>query len=777
MVCNSQETLLEQLFNNMHMPIAYMDTQFNFIKVNQAYAAADSKQPQDFVGKNHFDMYPHAENQVIFQQVVDSGNEHRAIAKAFEYEHNKERGVSHWDWTLTPVRDENNTLCGVLLMLIDVTGHINAELKAKQEQVFNQNLMDVAGQLIVVLDNNGRIIRFNKACQELTGYSAEEITNSFVWDHLLVAEDIEPVKAVFKNLANSGITSEFENYWVAKDGSHKMVHWSNTVLKAYNGTQQHVVSVGTDITELQKNQLVLKRFAQIIDQIHDSVVSTDLDGFVTSWNKGAERLFGYSAEEMMGESIAKVYFPEDLQALQDDIIAPLKREGLHYVECRMRKKDGNGFWAKLSLSLLHDDSGEVVGMIGYSMDITERIQYQQALEEHKNNLEKLVEQRTQELVIAKDEAEQANQLKTQFLNRMSHELRTPLNAILGFGQLLRYEPLAEDPQKFVDEIMIAGQHLHGMINEVLDLARIESGHLHVEIKDASAYELVTSAIAMVKSQAEHQGITIHSTLSAANDVILATDPVRFKEAIINLLTNAIKYNKDHGQVTISLRKLTEDMVRLTVTDTGKGLDPEQLKYIFEPFNRLGAEFSCIEGVGIGLTIAKQLMELLGGEIGVESKPGVGSSFWLDCPISKTQNVHEEPVQQSKVRQPAASQYRILYVEDNPANLRLVQHALKRQQNIALFSAVTAEEGIQLAQELQPHLILMDINLPGMDGYQALQQLLQTESTRRIKVIAVSAAASVRDIEKGLLAGFKRYLTKPLDIEDLLHVVHEELAAI
>ena len=898
----TQEELLEHLFDNIYMPIAYMDTDFNFIRVNSTYAATDEHGPDHFVGKNHFDLFPNAENEVIFRDVVKSGKSHHSKAKAFEYEKNPERGVTHWDWTLTPVRDASGKIAGVLLLLINVTEHIEAEIALYKKNRFITNIMDEAGDLIVVLDKTGKITTFNKAAEQLSGYSFAEVKNKYVWDMLLIPEDIEPVKKIFNKIIK-GTKNEYENFWVAKNKKHYFIHWNNTFINDAAGNLEYIVSIGSDVTkerqqlisveadkerldeilsnspsitytcstsgnfpvtyissniyttfgykqseclnepdwwvknvhpddkehilaglsalfekgihqheyrfskkngeyrwvsdelkvlydgnnqplellgsmsdisERKKNELLLQRQATMIDQIHDSVISTDLDGNIKSWNKGAVRIFGFNDVEMLGKNISSIYPADEHEALLNEVIMPLKAKGSHETESTMLRRSGERFIAHLSLSLLYDESGEPTGMIGYTMDITERKLIEQELEHYQKNLEAQVDIRTKELSKAKEVAEHANQLKSSFLNRMSHELRTPMNAIIGFSQLLKMEQISNDGQEFVDEVILASEHLLSLINEVLDLSRIESGKLLIDLKPVSLFQTAAESVSFVKSIAEKTGITLNNEITTENDVVVYTDSVKLKEIIVNFLTNAIKYNKKMGEVTLSYQVVNNDFVRIMVSDTGKGISIENQIDIFEPFNRLGAEYTEIEGTGVGLTIAKQLISLLGGKIGLESELNIGSTFWVECPISTKKLEKKEKVEKSNPSKSNDKTYHILYIEDNPANLRLIQFVIEKYKNIEMLSATNAEDGLNLAKENKLDLILLDINLPGMDGYEALKQFQNDTKTKDIKVLAISASAGARDIEKGLLAGFKRYLTKPINLGEFIEIIKLEL---
>jgi signal transduction histidine kinase/ActR/RegA family two-component response regulator len=385
------------------------------------------------------------------------------------------------------------------------------------------------------------------------------------------------------------------------------------------------------------------------------------------------------------------------------------------------------------------------------------------------------------LKIAQTQTEAASQAKSEFLGSMSHELRTPLNAILGFAQLINLE--SDENQEindFSQEIERAGSHLLSLVNDLIDLSRIESGKLEITLEPILLSNLEKDCLSLIAPLAEKFQIHL-SSQSAFNDIIILADALRLRQIIINFLSNGIKYNKPNGSVSLQTI-IMGNSVRIQVADTGVGIAEDKQNRIFNAFDRLGAECGTIEGTGIGLVIAKRLIEAMNGSIGFSSISNQGSRFWVDFPIYQqqttsqrdvTQRPSTETTQVTPVKTPT-SQTTILCIEDNPVNLKLIQKILAKNGNYLIYEATTAMRGIDIARREQPNLILSDINLPDMDGYQVLSLLKADPKTQHIPIIALTADAMKEDIDRGEKAGFAGYITKPIDIPALFLLIERLL---
>lgn len=512
----------------------------------------------------------------------------------------------------------------------------------------------------------------------------------------------------------------------------------------------------------------LSRLEDITRLISEWVWEADNEGRLTYASERVTEVLGWLPLQMQGKTFFELgtFVDEHGNAVTPNLEKPFRelmfKTTSHKGEERFLQVSGLPFYDR--------DTWALEGYCGTAEDITKQLRM------------------LDEMGRAKLEAEKANLAKSEFLSSMSHELRTPLNGILGFAQLLNYDPtnpLSEKQKDKTDQITKSGNHLLTLIGQVLELAQIEAGKVALHIEDVNVRALVDECIAIIQPMADKRAITVKCDTKLCAEVFVRADTTRLKQVVLNLLSNAVKYNSNGGSITITVHPASGGMVHIAVTDTGLGIDEDKQNNLFKPFERLGHEASTIEGTGIGLTITQKLMHMMDGKIGFESRANEGSTFWVDLPLAEA--VQAAPVKNNgdgeldrldlsaPVGNPAVH-YTALYVEDNPANLALVEQILGAAPNIRMISTHTAELGIEMAEAQRPDLILMDINLPGISGIEALKRLRATDATRHIPVIAISAAAMPQDVAKGKEAGFETYLTKPLRIDAFMQAIKKALEA-
>ncbi|MFZ5530472.1 MAG: PAS domain S-box protein, partial [Pseudomonadota bacterium] len=493
------------------------------------------------------------------------------------------------------------------------------------------------------------------------------------------------------------------------------------------------------------------RLAALVNTALDGIVTMDLSGKIETCNPAAAQMFGYPAGEIVGQNVSML-MPEPFRSHHDEYLRcynPARESRVvgKVIELSGQRKDGGIFPLELAVSeMLLGDRKVFLGLL---RDISVR------------------KETERKLMQARDEAEQASRAKSEFLSSMSHELRTPMNAILGFGQLLEMDRTLDGSQReSVREIVKAGNHLLSLINDVLDLAKVESGGIGISLDRVEVGRLLEECEKLAAPYAAECHVSLKLERAPCAGLAVSADHTRLKQALLNLITNAIKYNRSGGLVTVTCRN-DNARVRLLVKDTGHGIAKEKMSRLFQPFDRLGAELSAIEGTGIGLTLTKKLVEMMQGEIGVESEVGVGSTFWLELPLAagevtpRSEATDEAGADRDIVGAPGKT---VLYIEDNPSSISLMRGIFTQRARWRLIDAASAELGLPLARARRPDAILLDINLPGMDGYALLTELRQTPELRGVPVVALSASAMERDIAKGMAAGFDAYLTKPVDVD-------------
>ena len=635
------------------------------------------------------------------------------------------------------------------------------ELDAARARYFD--LYDLAPVGYCTVSDTEKILNANLTATQLLGIPCGSLIGRPIQQFIApVDQDIYYLHC--KRLFETGHPQSCELRMLRPDRSHFWARLMATFDHGTTGQSTHRI-VLTDVHERKLAEDKIRISDLALKAVSQGILITTPDLRVVSANEAFLSMTGYSAQELAGVNYSILNGPlTDAATIENclNAIATKKEfagEAIHY------RKNGTWFWNALTFSPVFDDASNLTHFICISTDISERKRMDQALQDNNYALER-----------ATSVAEKANLAKSDFLSSMSHELRSPLNSILGFAQLLATGTPVPTPlqHKNIDKILRGGWYLLTLINDILDLALIESGKLALAMEPLSLTQVLIDCKNMVESQAENRGIKI-SFPETAKQFLVAADPIRLTQVIVNLLSNAIKYNSPNGSVQVTVSPREQGTVRISVQDSGPGLPGEKLSQLFQPFNRLGQESSNTDGTGIGLVVTRKLIELMGGTIGVLSTVGVGSVFWVELKAAKPAllkgNVVTYAGQQNLNIDPLGDKPSIiLYVEDNSANVDLVTQILDGRPNLRLLIAQNGMQGVEMARIHKPQVILMDINLPGMSGLDALKMLQQDITTKHIPVLAITANALPLDEAKGMAAGFFQYVTKPFRINKFMQSI-------
>ncbi|MBU3914448.1 PAS domain S-box protein, partial [bacterium] len=649
-------------------------------------------------------------------------------------------------------RDEQ----GNATRMLGIVQDISEKRKVEERLRLLSQAVENNPALIIVTDPKGDIEYVNPKFTEITGYTMEEAIGQNPrilksgWTH---SND-------YRNMwqtISSGKEWRGEVYNKNKKGDHYWAQVSISPVMDDMGFIKHYIGLQEDVTSKKSVEIALRnsetKMRLITDNIPASIAFIDIEQRHLFTNRAYNELIQMSADEInllpvkeLGPEISPKFVLKLHEALNG-----------HNVSFEYKfKRDQKSTYLNADY-IPHFVDGKVEGVFVLIIDITER-----------KKMEK-------DLRIAKEQAEQANLAKSTFLASMSHELRTPLNSILGFAQILKSNiknNLSEKELGYASHILSSGDLLLQLINEVLDLSKIESGKFDLFMEPELLKHVFLETIDQIMAIAYKYKIDV-TYLDENLDHYVLVDKKIIRQILMNLLSNAIKYNRAEGNVTLSCKIVDQNFAQIEVLDTGYGIAKENMSKLFDPFCRLGAESKDIEGTGIGLTITKRLVEQLGGSISVKSEVGKGTSFFVTFPLTEQPSLQEKQKEGDFVNPINISEKplkTILYIEDNNVNLKLVESILEFHQEIKLISAGSAEKGLELAKAHLPDIILMDINLPGMNGIEALANLRNLKSTREIPVVAVTAKAMIEDVEIGKGAGFDGYVTKPIQVVEFKQII-------
>ena len=636
----------------------------------------------------------------------------------------------------------------------DVTARHAAQGALAANEARLQAILDHSSAAIFVKDRMGRYVLVNESFLSAFGFEREDVlgkTVQEIWENAVV-DDID------RRVLDDGEVSTRDDIVELADGPHTILS-VRFPLRDGSGRIAGMASICTDVTDWTHVESALAERQRLLDTViracPDIVAVLDGNGRVCEVSEASSRILGFDLSNPVHAEVESLVHPDDLPAVHAEYAKVISEPEVPMsVRYRVRHADGNWIVLDTRGQTIVADDGNVAGAVIVSRDITDELEIEAQMR------------------AAVEVAEHASTAKSEFLSRMSHELRTPLNSVLGFSQLLEMDGLPDQQGEAVGHIMRAGRHLLNLIDEVLDIARIESGNLELLMEPLSIHHVLRDAIDLVGPLAERRSIDVVADLESCDQgFCVRADRKRLLQVLLNLLSNAVKYNRVGGRVDVAVALAPNDVVRITVTDTGNGIAPADIERVFEPFDRLGAENSGVEGTGVGLTLSKHLVERMGGAIGVHSHLGEGTTFSVELPASIERRVAGGDAAERRTNgTPGVARLRVLHVEDNLANLELVEQVLTRSGSVTLLAAMSGGLGLELAREHRPDLVLLDLHLPDIPGIALLDALRADPRTADIPVVVVTADATPVQIERLRERGVAAYLTKPIDVRELLRVV-------
>jgi PAS domain S-box-containing protein len=680
-----------------------------------------------------------------------------------------------WRWLETFFRtlSPDSAVDGLVGNARDVTERKQAKEALQEREEHFRRLIENSHDLVQVVDAQGRIAYTGPSAERLLGWTPEETLGGTAPD-FIHPDDLERLQRHVRDvLAMPGVSHRIEYRTRHKNGSWR---WMETLASTFSPTTaaDGVVINARDITERKEAELVVRaseeRFRALIENAYDLTSISTPDGHIAYMSPSVFRVLGYRPEELEGRSALGYIHPDDVANVGRELARLVATPSVAgHAEYRFRHKDGS--WRLLeafarTLSRETADEGLVLNI----RDVTERRRTEEALRQAKADAEQ-----------ARGEAETANVAKSEFLSRMSHELRTPMNSILGFAQILSETDLSTADRNAVQHILTAGEHLLNLINEVLDISRIEAGRQELSLEPVRLGSVLQEAITLVRPLAAPRAVWVADGAGAAGDQYVRADRQRLAQVLLNLLSNAVKYNHAGGSVRITselLHSAAGPRVRVRVEDSGRGIAEERRDQLFVPFARLGAEQTGVEGTGLGLALSQRLMAAMGGTLELESSSPQGSVFRVDLQAVASPVAAAAPLPTS-TRAPALrtqSEVKLLYVEDNLANLSLIEAVLAPYTGWTLIPALQGQLGVELAREHAPDLVLLDLHLPDIPGDEVLRRLRADERTASMPVVVISADATPKSIERLTAAGADAYLTKPLNVKLFLATVERLLSA-
>jgi PAS domain S-box-containing protein len=661
-------------------------------------------------------------------------------------------------------------LAALVLLARSRRQRARAERRLRASQERTQAILEAASEAFISMDAHGMVTGWNAQAARTFGWSRAEAVGQKVAELIIPDPSRDAHEQGRRRYLATGegpvLHRRLELSALHRDGHQfpvEIIIWP-----VGSGEQTSFNAFAHDISQRQRAEAALRasqeRLGLALDAANMGYWDHDLQSGKLVCSPQLEELFGLDPGSLDGgwEAFQQRAHPDDQQAVQRWAEGAAVGGTAGELQFRVLGPDGEPRWLHAWARVHRDGTGRPVRMVGVAVDNTERRRGEQAVDQ------------------AKQQADRANRAKSEFLSRMSHELRTPLNAILGFGQLLRLDDLTEGQRESVDQILRGGRHLLGLINEVLEISRIETGSLAISSEAVNVAELLTETLELIRPLAAERDIRIQTPSVEDCPWVVQADHQRLRQVLLNLASNAVKYNHHGGSIGFACQAAADGRVRILVHDTGPGIPADKLPRLFTPFDRLGAEQTDIQGTGMGLALSKRLTEAMGGTLTAHSVQGKGSTFTVELaqaedPLERYQR--QAPPRSIPRQDPSAGPERtVLYVEDNPSNLRLVERVLGERGGVRLVTATRGDAVQGLVRQHLPDLVLLDLHLPDLGGQEVLRRLRADPQTAHVPVVVVSADATAGQIQRLLAAGARQYLTKPLDVDRFLEVVDELLQA-
>ncbi len=742
--------------------------------------------PEEGVPISKFVQHIHPDDRELFQNLQYNCENGEIIENEFRYI--KDNGEVIWlKNNLVPLF-EDEKLVGLKGTNIDITEKKKAEQKILDVNARLNAVLDAIPDLIFIVKDDGTFIDYYVKEETQLALPREKIIGASVYDTF----PPDDAKFHFNKLKECLQKKELITYDYQIFSDSQMTYYEARLVPF---SDDSVLILSHDITLRKQNETTITKLSLAIEQSPVMKMITDINGDIEYINPAFEKITGYQYEEIVGKNPRILKSGETPDSVYKELWTEIRKGNSWHSELLNRKKSGELYWEDINISSIRDKSGQVINFLAIKRDITDWKKAQDEIRELTTSLEKKVKERTleleetnlaliaevkereateAELLQARIEAEKANQAKSEFISRMSHELRTPMNSILGFAQLLNMGSLSVKQEKGINHILNSGKHLLNLINEVLEISRIESGKLFLSLEPVNIDNLFKEIIDILANEARQKGIEMRFSGSFSNMYVKA-DKQKLKQVLLNLCNNSIKYNKENGNVEVKVtvvhkREKKQDVARISISDTGIGIAKENVSKLFSPFERIGADKTLIEGSGLGLAVSKKLTEAMNGEIGLEDNNNEGCTFFVEFPLSekpKQSLVKIDDYQNSQL-QTADIKANILYIEDNESNIDLVKQALHdHRPGIRLFYDKIGTDAVQIAKKMKPDLILLDLSLPEIRGEDILEQIIEDKDMKHIPVVIISADAMPEQIDKVIKIGAKKYITKPLDMPGFL----------